>query len=50
MANPGRSVSASWSRKDGTSGTINFDYLVDGSGRNGIISTKYLKNCRSTKG
>ncbi|KAH9203814.1 hypothetical protein DL95DRAFT_430562 [Leptodontidium sp. 2 PMI_412] len=35
LANPGRPVSASWSRKDGTSGTINFDYLIDGSGRNG---------------
>ncbi|KAG9229990.1 hypothetical protein BJ875DRAFT_507594 [Amylocarpus encephaloides] len=33
LANPGRPVSAAWSRKDGTSGTINFDYLIDGSGR-----------------
>lgn len=43
-------MSASWSRKDGTSGTINFDYLIDGSGRNGIISTKYLKNRRFNEG
>ncbi|KAH6692166.1 hypothetical protein BKA61DRAFT_584771 [Leptodontidium sp. MPI-SDFR-AT-0119] len=50
LANPGRPVSASWSRKDGTSGTINFDYLIDGSGRNGIISTKYLKNRRFNEG
>ena len=43
-ADPGRPVSAAWSRKDGSSGRINFDYLVDASGRAGIISTKYLKN------
>lgn len=41
---PGRPVSASWSRKDGSSGEIKFDYLVDASGRAGIMSTKYLKN------
>lgn len=43
-ANPGRPVSASWSRKDGSAGEIKFDYLVDASGRAGIVSTKYLKN------
>ncbi|RDA83831.1 hypothetical protein CP532_5141 [Ophiocordyceps camponoti-leonardi (nom. inval.)] len=42
--NPGRPVSATWSRKDGTTGSISFDYLVDGSGRQGLLSTKYLKN------
>lgn len=41
---PGRPVSATWSRKDGTSGTITFDYVVDASGRRGLLSTKYLKN------
>ena len=40
----GRPVSATWSRKDGSSGEIKFDYLVDGSGRAGVVSTKYLKN------
>ncbi|KAF8067527.1 putative halogenase [Lyophyllum atratum] len=35
--------SASWSN-DSTSGTISFDWIVDASGRNGIVSTKYLKN------
>lgn len=40
----GRPVSAKWSRKDGTSGHIKFDYLVDASGRVGLVSTKYLKN------
>ena len=43
-ANPGRPVSATWSRKDGSSGEIKFDYLVDASGRAGIVSTKYMKN------
>ncbi|KAJ4244815.1 Tryptophan halogenase [Fusarium torreyae] len=41
---PGRPVSATWSRKDGTSGTVSFQYLVDASGRRGILSTKYLQN------
>lgn len=44
-ANPGIPVSATWSRKDdGTSGTIAFKYIVDASGRFGLLSTKYLKN------
>ncbi|KFG78717.1 hypothetical protein MANI_121491 [Metarhizium anisopliae] len=42
--NPGRPVSATWVRKDGTSGSITYKYLVDASGRQGILSTKYLKN------
>ncbi|KAK7183700.1 hypothetical protein DPSP01_011698 [Paraphaeosphaeria sporulosa] len=42
---PGKPISATWTRKaDGTSGTIDFDYLIDASGRTGIMSTKYLKN------
>ncbi|GJE91513.1 FAD/NAD(P)-binding domain-containing protein [Phanerochaete sordida] len=40
----GRPVKASYSRTDGTSGEIAFDYLVDASGRYGLLSTKYLKN------
>lgn len=45
ICNPGQAVSAAWSRKaDGATGSIKFDYIVDASGRNGIISTKYLKN------
>ncbi|KAK2767828.1 hypothetical protein FQN54_003989 [Arachnomyces sp. PD_36] len=44
VLNPGRPVSATWARKDGTSGSITLKYLVDASGRNGILSTKYLKN------
>jgi hypothetical protein len=50
LANPGRPVSANWSRKDGTHGTIKFDYIIDASGRNGILSTKYLKNRRFNEG
>ncbi|KAJ5741970.1 hypothetical protein N7533_011379 [Penicillium manginii] len=42
---PERPVSASWRSKDkSASGTIKFDYLVDASGRAGLISTKYMKN------
>ena len=44
--NPGKPVSAKWIRKDGTSGSISYKYLVDASGRHGILSTKYLKNRR----
>ncbi|PYH65801.1 NAD(P)/FAD-dependent oxidoreductase, partial [Aspergillus vadensis CBS 113365] len=50
LANPGRPVSADWSCKDGTRGNIKFDYLIDASGRNGIVSTKYLKNRRFNEG
>ncbi|KAL9078950.1 MAG: hypothetical protein Q9157_002134 [Trypethelium eluteriae] len=50
LANPGRPVSATWSCKDGTTGTIKFEYLIDASGRNGIMSTKYLKNRKFNEG
>jgi hypothetical protein len=44
-------VSAAWTRKeDGTSGVIKFDYIVDASGRMGIMSTKYLKNRHFNQG
>ncbi len=46
----GRPVSAAWSKKDGSSGTIEFEYIVDASGRAGIVSTKYLKNRRYNQG
>ncbi|KAM7194538.1 hypothetical protein V8F20_007894 [Naviculisporaceae sp. PSN 640] len=47
----GRPISATWSRKeDGTSGTITFDYLVDASGRYGLLSNKYLKNRHYNQG
>lgn len=47
----GKPVSASWSQKEGgLSGTIRFKYLVDASGRNGIVSQKYLKNRKYNQG
>ncbi|KAK5989787.1 Flavin-dependent halogenase aclH [Cladobotryum mycophilum] len=45
-----RPVSATWTRKDGTTGTISMDYLVDASGRAGLMSTKYLKNRHYNQG
>ncbi|KAJ5895324.1 FAD/NAD(P)-binding domain-containing protein [Penicillium taxi] len=42
--NHGKPVSATWACRDGASGSITFKYLVDASGRHGILSTKYLKN------
>ena len=50
VPNPGRPVSAKWSRKDGSAGEIKFEYLVDASGRNGLVSTKYLKNRKMNEG
>ncbi|KAG2040546.1 FAD/NAD-binding domain-containing protein [Suillus americanus] len=42
-----RPVSANWKNAStGIEGRISFSYLVDASGRNGIMSTKYLKNRR----
>ncbi|KAL3465595.1 FAD/NAD(P)-binding domain-containing protein [Aspergillus heterothallicus] len=51
---PGRPVSASYVRKasDGESastGTIQFNYLVDASGRAGVLGTRYLKNRQYTQ-
>ena len=40
----GRPVKASYTRGDGTKGEIAFDYLVDASGRAGLLSTKYAVN------
>jgi hypothetical protein len=44
VANYGRPVSAAWKHKDGSTGNIHFEYLIDASGRQGLVSTKYLKN------
>ncbi|XRM44975.1 hypothetical protein ABZX51_008076 [Aspergillus tubingensis] len=39
-----RPVSATWNRrKDGSTGTIHFEYLVDASGRTGLMSNRYMK-------
>lgn len=50
LPNPGRPVSARWSRKDGSSGIIKFDDIIDASGRAGIVTTKYLKNRKYNQG
>ncbi|KAF2180795.1 RadH flavin-dependent halogenase [Zopfia rhizophila CBS 207.26] len=50
VTNPGRPVAARWSSKDGTCGKISFQYLVDATGRAGIMSTKYLKNRKFNEG
>jgi flavine halogenase len=42
-----RPISAQWTHGlSSESGTITFDYLVDASGRAGLMSTRYLKNRR----
>jgi len=41
-----RPTAAKWTNAQGKAGTIEFDYLVDASGRRGIMSTTYLKNRR----
>ncbi|KAF9258821.1 FAD/NAD-P-binding domain-containing protein [Marasmius fiardii PR-910] len=41
---PAAPVSASWTTKSGQNGITSFEWLIDASGRNGIMSTKYLKN------
>ena len=42
--NDSRPIAASWSNKGGITGEISFDWLIDASGRAGIMSTKYLNN------
>ncbi|MBN3944689.1 NAD(P)/FAD-dependent oxidoreductase [Nostoc sp. NMS9] len=41
-----RPTSAVWSEsmKDGSSAQVSFDYLIDASGRAGLMSTRYLQN------
>ncbi|KAJ7572122.1 hypothetical protein C8J56DRAFT_1080892 [Mycena floridula] len=39
-----RPVAANWTNKMGETGRISFEWLVDASGRSGLMSTKYLKN------
>ncbi|SJK99262.1 uncharacterized protein ARMOST_02553 [Armillaria ostoyae] len=41
---PTRPVSLTWSKEDKTRGKVSFNWLVDASGRNGLMSTRYLKN------
>lgn len=45
-----RPQSAIWSRNfDGTSGELSFDFLIDASGRSGLMATRYLRNRRNNK-
>jgi flavin-dependent dehydrogenase len=47
-----RPLSVDYEDKSGdvaVTGTITFDYLVDASGRNGIVSLKYLKNRKNNQ-
>ncbi|KAF8801170.1 hypothetical protein BYT27DRAFT_7216279 [Phlegmacium glaucopus] len=37
-------IFATWVKKDGNTGKIAFDWLVDASDRVGVMSTKYLRN------
>jgi hypothetical protein len=39
-----RPVSAQWKFNSGGKGEVRFKWLVDASGRNGVLSTEYLKN------
>jgi len=50
IPDPGRPESATWTSKDGKTGVIKFEYLVDASGRQGLVSTKYLKNRKMNAG
>lgn len=44
VENGARPVSASWKGIEGQEGTVSFDFLIDASGRRGLLSTKYLHN------
>ncbi|RFU29750.1 hypothetical protein B7463_g6563, partial [Scytalidium lignicola] len=49
--NPGRPVKAVYTIKETqVTGEISFDYIVDASGRMGLLSTKYMKNRRYNQG
>ena len=51
FANPGRPVSASYVRRiENEAATISFEYLIDATGRAGLLSSKYLKNRRYNQG
>ncbi|KAF7433146.1 Flavin-dependent halogenase armH5 [Pleurotus ostreatus] len=39
-----RPITANWKSKLGETGAISFDWLIDASGRQGLMATKYLKN------
>ncbi|KAK7052572.1 hypothetical protein R3P38DRAFT_2861151 [Favolaschia claudopus] len=47
--NSDKPVAALW-KSELESGEIKFSYMIDASGRNGIMSTRYLKNRKFTQG
>jgi flavine halogenase len=48
---PGRPTSATYTQSsNGQTGQISFEYVIDASGRVGLLSTKYLKNRRYNQG
>lgn len=51
IVHPGRPQSATWTNKlTGAFGSIDFQYLVDATGRAGLVNAKYTKNRRYNKG
>ena len=51
VMNMGRPISAEWKRKaDGTTGKIKFEYVIDASGRAGVVCNKYYKNRKFNQG
>jgi flavin-dependent dehydrogenase len=49
-SNAGLPESVNWTSKTGISGITTCKYLVDASGRHGLLSTKYLRNRRMNSG
>lgn len=53
-SHPGRPVSVTWTQRseDGSAkkGSVAFKYLIDASGRSGLLSTRYLKNRKFNEG
>ncbi|KAJ7479299.1 putative halogenase [Mycena latifolia] len=45
-SNDAQPVAAAWKSDRGNTGTVRFKWLVDASGRTGLLSTRYLKNRR----
>lgn len=45
-----RPTRARWAADDGSDGEIAFDFLVDASGRSGILASSYFKNRRYNEG
>ena len=39
-----RPISVKWANNAGETGRVHFDYLIDASGKQGLLSTKYLRN------